>query len=309
MSYMEGHASMHDIWNYFKQLEGSVLSVQDNDILNSSKQEAKEYNKLFHCTSAEALLSIIKYREFWLNSLKWVNDKDEKKRIDVPKFENSYYVACFTYENQIPNEHWTEYGNSDSGVLFSVKKEWFLKDIVFMSGDNQKNENDIFTIYPSSKMALDIKIKEQAKGRNYNPFSIFDFDFYKIIYDDKLVYNIENAGSINIHGEKCAAIAQNPAMAGIIKKTSGLCERFGRDPYPKDWSSEKEIRLKIGIWQGAHVDKKLDFFFPKIAVKLSPDAFDAFDIRFSPDFDDERKITYLEELCTLLPDSEINILA
>ena len=93
------------------------------------------------------------------------------------------------------------------------------------------------------------------------------------------------------------------------KKTSGLCERFGRDPYPKDWSSEKEIRLKIGIWQGAHVDKKLDFFFPKIAVKLSPDAFDAFDIRFSPDFDDERKITYLEELCTLLPDSEINILA
>ena len=97
MSYMEGHASMHDIWNYFKQLEGSVLSVPDNDILNSSKQEAKEYNKLFHCTSAEALLSIIKYREFWLNSLKWVNDKDEKKRIDVPKFENSYYVACFTY--------------------------------------------------------------------------------------------------------------------------------------------------------------------------------------------------------------------
>lgn len=300
--------AIQDIWNYFKQWEGSVLSVPDNDVLNRSKQEAKQYSQLYHCTNADALISIIKNKEFWLNSLKWVNDKDEKDRIDVPKFENSYYVACFTHENQIPDEHWIEYGNSDKGVLFSVKKEWFLKDVVFMSGDNQKSEDDNFKIYPSSRIALDEKIKAQNNGKHFNPFSIFDFDFYKIIYDDTLTCNIENEGTIDIHGEAHAAIAQNPTIAGIIKKTMGHCERFGREPYIKDWTSEKEVRLKIGIWQGAYADEKLDFFFPKIAVKLSPDAFDSFDIRFSPNFDDGMKENYLKELCSLLPDSEINVL-
>lgn len=294
--------------DYFKQLEGSTLSVPNNNILTKSKQEAKQYEKLYHCTKADGLLSIIKKREFWLNSLKCVNDKDEKKRIDVSKFENSYYVACFTYENQISSEHWTEYGDYDNGVLFSIKKEWFLKDIVFMSSDNQKIDNENCKIYISSKIALDEKIKAQKNGNRLNPFSLFDFDFYKIIYNDELICNIENEDTVDIHGEAYPAIVQNPTIVGIIKKTNGICERSGQKPYPKDWTTEKEVRLKIGIWQGAYVDKKLDYLFPKIAVKLSPDAFDAFDIRFSPNFDDKKKNTYLEELHTLLPDSEINVL-
>ena len=43
-----------DIWDYFKQLEGAVLTVPDNDILNRSKQEAKRFSKFFHCTTADA---------------------------------------------------------------------------------------------------------------------------------------------------------------------------------------------------------------------------------------------------------------
>lgn len=67
-----------DIWNYFKQLEGATLTILDNDIVNKSKNGAEQYKTLFHCTNAHALMSIVKHREFWLNSLKWVNDKDEK---------------------------------------------------------------------------------------------------------------------------------------------------------------------------------------------------------------------------------------
>ncbi len=300
--------SIQDIWNHFKQLEGSTLYIPDKDVVNRSKQGAKQYDKLYHCTNADALISIIKNKEFWLNTLKWVNDKDEKNRIDVPKFENSYYVACFTYENAIPDEHWIEYGNNENGILFSVKKEWFLKDISFMSGDNYKTDIEDFKIFPSSKITLDKKIEAQKSGKHFNPFSIFDFDFYKIIYDDDLICNIENEGSMNMQGETYVAIAQNPTIAGIVKKKKGLCERFGQKAYIKDWTSEKEIRLKIGVWQGPTTEKSFEFFYPKIAVKLDETAFDAFEIRFSPKFDIKRQEEYLDKLYELLPNSKIVVL-
>ncbi len=93
-----------------EQLVGSSLKtdgfVTDNiNFVNQLKSEADSYEWLYHCTNSTAFLSILNNQEFWLTNIKCVNDKEEAERIDVEEYENSYYVACFTYENNISQEH------------------------------------------------------------------------------------------------------------------------------------------------------------------------------------------------------------
>lgn len=101
--------------------------AENLQFVRNSKELAKTHEWLYHCTTASALRSILKNREFWLSNLKCVNDEEEIARIDVPEYENKYYVCCFTYDPQIPDIHWKEYGSEEDGVLIGIKANCFLK--------------------------------------------------------------------------------------------------------------------------------------------------------------------------------------
>ena len=106
-----------------------------------------------------------------------------------------------------------------------------------------------------------------------------------------------------------------PGIAGIIKSTKGMCQRWGKEPYMKDWTSEKEVRLKVGIQQfdifknGYEIHDGMivqNGFFPKVAVPVSEKAFDVIKIKFSPEFKNQDE--YLEKLRSIVPDSTIKVI-
>ena len=92
-----------------------------------------------------------------------------------------------------------------------------------------------------------MKITEQKKGRIINPFYINSFDFYQIKYDDELFKNISGIGYLGENGIQARTLT--PEIGGIIKATYGMCRRFGEESYDKDRTTEKEVRLKVGIQQ------------------------------------------------------------
>ena len=111
--------------------------IQSEDMKNAlflsglSRKEAKAYPKLYHCTNADAFINIVKNREFWLSSLKRVNDSNEYEMIDYEKLKTAYYVACFSSKDDISIDHWNKYGNMDNGILFSINQSWFTKIAYF----------------------------------------------------------------------------------------------------------------------------------------------------------------------------------
>ena len=301
-----------------KQFEGKTISVEnalDNvKFIKKSKCLARKHEWLYHCTTDIALLSIIKNREVWLSNLKIVNDKEEVKKVDVPEYINTYYVACFTYDSKIPEEHWKEYGNLEHGVLIGIKPEWIRKKATFMCGDNSKTEEEKFNIFENDEEALNYKIAQQLENRCSNPFFINSFGFYQVIYDDELVKTVEGECSMEVDGQAFYGRSFTPEIVGIVKSTKGLCRREGKKEYEKDWRSEKEVRLKIGVQQleifknghECHDGMIMGAAFPKIAVPMSEDAFNEINIGFSPKFKNQK--IYLQEIEKLLPNCKINVL-
>ncbi len=208
---------------------------------------------------------------------------------------------------------WKEYGNISDGVLIGVKKQWLSRNAHFMI-NNKKVEDDIFKIFSDDNSALDY-IKKGQHDFNTNPFYIYEFAFYKMIYDDNLRKNIGGMGLLKLPGGTVVGRTITSQAAGIIKSTQGLSVREGKESYIKNWSSEKEIRLKVGIKQfdnqknghAIHDNKIYDnFIFPKIAVPIKDDAFDVIKIRFSPEFIDRDK--FIDKIKEIRPNSEIEIL-
>lgn len=300
--------NIRKLWQELKKLEGATVSLGNDNLsfVREAKNNAKKFDWLYHCCRMESLLSIIKNKEFWLSNLKCVNDKEECKKIDVSEYINSFFVACFTYTDNVPLKHWEEYATYDDGILFSVRQEWFKKSATFMTTTNQKLEDNY--IFTSQREAMETKIRQQQINNIIiNPFYIFDFDFYQVIYNDSLIKNISAESEFKINSKIFNARSLVPYVAGIIKNTKGLCYRWGSEPYEKDWTTEREVRLKVGI------DKMLvnmnDLpIFPKIAVPLSETAFEEFKIRFGPNVLEEKRKSFIKELKAVLPTSKIEIL-
>ncbi len=297
------------------KLEGTEIHsnnlLQNIDFISKAIASAKSYEWLYHCTNSTALFSIIHNRELWLSSLKCVNDKEEVGRIDVPEYENGYYVGCFTHDANISKEHWEEYGSPKDGILIGFKREWVIRSATFMTLNNFKCPE--IEIFDNCKMALNEKINQcEQYNRITNPFFINDFEFYKVVYGDKLKKNIEEDCSVEIDGRIYHGRSYMPSIAGIVKSKYGICSRQSNKQYEKDWTTEKEVRLKVAITQldnsknGYPIHDGTimsDVYFPKIAVKLSDIAFKYIKIKFSPGF--SSKEDYIKRLKQMIPMSSV----
>ena len=304
------------IESWMTEKKNCIENMEDNlQFIQKSKELAKTHEWLYHCTKTDALKNILKNREFWLSNLKTVNDEEEAGRIDIPEYENKYYVCCFTYDPQIPDEHWEEYGSESDGVLVGVKKEWFLRKAAFMCGYNTKCEDEFLTIWSECDKALAFLKSEQQKRHIINPFYINSFDFFQVVYEDELERNIAEDAWLDCDGTKMPGRILTPEVAGIIKSTHGICRRYGKDSYEKAWRTEKEVRLKVGVQQIKIFSNGNEYhdgtimknsFFPKIAVPVSDKAFDTLKIAFSPKFDN--RDNFLKELREILPKSCIEVI-
>jgi len=283
--------------NKSSPIVGSTVIIDSDilDIVNESIKNAEKHEWLYHCTNINNLFNIINSREFWLRNLKDVNDKVEYKRIDVSSYINSYFVACFTYADNISESHWEEYGNLENGILFSVKKDWFSRNAIFMDKSGDKFKDESYCIFSCDKDACEyLQHHRYDSLENTQPFYIKNKKFYQIKYDNDLVKNMANnsvwsVGDIDIEG-----VAITPEIVGIIKRESGICEREGQTPYVKDWTIEKEVRIKVCIKKFGN--DTLIPYFPWIAVPLNDNAFNELKIRFAPKMPKEKQKEYKEQL-------------
>lgn len=277
-----------------------------------SRKEAKCHPELFHCTSADILLNIVKNREFWLSSLECVNDKEEANRITIKQYEQCCYIASFTFDDNITPELWNEYGKGDNGVLFSIFQHDFNRDAKFITDINNHVVTDI-KIYSDPNSCISEYSKYCVNLANFNPppiQAIYNFDFYKIRYDNDLVIDMQSkielaflnktvATNISLFGD-----AIDPNIIGIIKKKIGICNRDGHSLHELNWENENEIRLKLLILAYPIFEERR-VYTNRIAVSLSPNAFSYLKIRFSPKFTLTGKKDFLNKLKLLLPKSEI----
>ncbi len=75
------------------------------------------------------------------------------------------------------------------------------------------------------------------------------------------------------HGKTYLGRSLTPSVAGIVKPTKGMCQRWEKEPYEKDWSTEKEVRLKVGIQQldifkNGHDLKKIQALLPNSSIEV-----------------------------------------
>lgn len=284
--------------------------IENNKLIFESKDAAKKHEWLYQCTTIDSLKNILKSREIWLSNLKSVNDFEEVKRITIPEFERSFFVACFTYDNDIPEEHWKEYGTEENGVLFGFKEEWILKkaELMWRPGDKVQDEN--FKIYSNFDAALKATWNASMENskRVYHPYFMCDFGFYQIIYDDNLKREMSGECALNL-GDSILEGGRfiTPGAVGIIKNTHGLCQRPNAEVYNKDWTTEKEVRLKVGI-RSNHELLPEELFFPKMAVKLKEEAFNELRIKFSPLMTGEKRNENIKDLKRLLPNNVVKVL-
>ena len=282
-----------------KQLEISLGTDASGNLefAKKSREAAKEYTWLYHCTDTTAAESIIKKRELWLSNLRAVNDKDEANRIDLKNYKDKFYIGSFTYDPEIPREHWAEYGTLRNGVLIGFKQDWFKCEPQFVMPNGTRIDDP--AISPTSMFK---SLKDPLLNHMRNPlikYSVEGFGFYKVVYDDDLMVRLQASGWLN--GNKADEInAVIPEVAGIVKKKKGLCSRAGSSSYEKNWEEEKEVRLKIRLEKYCTEEAP-----SKLRIPLTDAAFDELVLEFSPEFPEDDKSEFLKKVHNLLPESTI----
>ena len=105
-----------------------------------------------------------------------------------------------------------------------------------------------------------------------------------------------------VHLEVAAIV---PTIPGIIKSTHGICIRNGKDEYDKDWTSEKEVRLKIGVNTNNKQIKDIGVFYRQMEIQLSDIAFSELPVKFSPDMNLEQREKSLKRIKSTLPGANV----
>lgn len=239
-----------------------VSTTERFEFLRQQKDLAKCHNRLYHCTTVDALLNIIRTKMLWLSNLEKVNDPFEKDRIDYKEYKQSCYVGCFTYDKQLSPHHWEEYGNGISDVVLGINNDLFWeKDLIFIR-DNKPLIDSKYWIY-GNRMACKLSPEQDSN------FFIENIGLYQVHYETKHKINIAESDGVGNY--------VIPALAALTKDPKGLSIKTGNE---RDWNLEKKIRLTVVINQKNRGNK---VEYPqKNGIELNNNIFNNMEVMFGP---------------------------
>lgn len=221
-----------------------------NDLKQYLINQANSNERLFHYTTYEALLSIIKGKCFRLSRLDLLNDKAELKLGYHDEIIKNY-VMSFTREKEYVSM-WAMYGKT-SGIKLRLDfdRKILLKDKVEMYYDSAKT---IPLSYYSSRKLFQLD-------------SIYDqkpIQFSDIAYLDKTSRAIKHNGG---------PFKELLVDKKLIESLSGFIKYDA-------WEFEKETRLKVQLNENRYnTDKKLPEY---IYYSISDDLIRSFHVTYNP---------------------------
>lgn len=224
-------------------LKGQVFSL--NDLKQYLRQEAKSNKRLYHYTTYESIIEIIKNKSFQLTRLDLLNDKAEKKLgFHDDSFEN--YVISFTQEKEYISM-WAMYGKA-SGIKLRL------------DFDNAIFKNISPSIYTNPET--------MAMQHFYDKADLWDMDNPNVVLSD--------IGYIDKRANK---IKHNTNPFDFLPSKYDLSSLTGLIKYDA-WEFEKETRLKIRL-SGDRTLK--DYGYPEhIYYSISDELIKSFHITFNP---------------------------
>ena len=152
---------------------------------------------IFHYTSIENLLLILKSKSICFNSLENVDDLEEKETKDLKNFGRFYYVSCWNKSSKESIPLWTMYSQDMQGVRIELPPFPFKK-YSYSKGELYFNENkikyiDVDKLYKDTKMVMldggiklfDIEYTDDEKLlyptiKNINSKNLLNYDFSKL---------------------------------------------------------------------------------------------------------------------------------
>ena len=224
------------------------------------QEQAEQNERLFHYTTLESLMCIIRNKSFRITRMDLMNDKAEKK-LGNQKDRSENYVMSFTQGKEYISM-WAMYGRP-SGIKLRLDfdRELFQKTI---------NNN----FYRDSQLTRRIPV------HNLDHKAIFSKSGWvlsDIVYLDKDKHLFKHNGGIFTEIDANEAMIEN--MAGFVKYDA--------------WEFEKETRLSVNIRSDYEVKPE----YPShIYTGISKDLIKTFHVTFNPWLSDEMKKVVREGL-------------
>ena len=113
---------------------------------------------IFHYTSIENLLLILKTKSICFSSLENVDDMEEKETEDLKNFGRFYYVSCWNKSSKESIPLWTMYSQDMQGVrielpIFPFKKYYYSAGEHYFKEDTMEYV-DVAKLYKETKMVM-----------------------------------------------------------------------------------------------------------------------------------------------------------
>lgn len=247
---------------------------------------------LYHYTSLDTIVQILKNKQIKFNSLANCDDLDEAESADVRQVGRFVYVSCWTTEQQESIPMWTQYSHDMSGVRlgmvvnpFEVKEYQGTNGIIRTALNLElfERDNKMMFVADQPKMVSVEYTEDEAK-----------------LIPNILIESSEGATERIIKG------------TAHSDQTSISIDPIGKYKRPC-WSFQKEVRYKIfgtpmGMLETASLENpKLAFekhrelfrrifdpvyqpFYKALYVDLSQEAIDSSEILIGPRMTDSQEI-------------------
>lgn len=159
--------------------------------------EKDKKRKLYHYTSIENLLLILKTKSICFSSLENVDDMEEKETGDLQNFGRFYYVSCWNKSSRESIPLWTMYSQDMTGVRIELP-EFPFKSFKYSKGEYGFETDtieyvDMEKLYKNNKMSVidggiklyDIEYTDDEsllypKIKNLNVERLLKYDFSKL---------------------------------------------------------------------------------------------------------------------------------
>ncbi len=235
--------------------KGDVQSVHDLQIYLQEKASSSE--RLYHYTTYESLICILKNKSLRLSRMDLLNDRAEQK-LGRSNKQNQNYIMSFTRDKEYVSM-WAMYGRP-SGI--KIRLDFNQKLLV-------KAINNNFFLDPAKTQKINL-----YSSNTPEMFTKKDYLVSDIVYFDKKSKELRHNenGFKNITAENYVI----DEMTGFVKYDV--------------WEFERETRLRVKIHNGLynqnqHVDNTPKYIFAGINDELIKD----FHITFNPWLSNEMK--------------------